>query len=88
MFLVERNLTSQPGRKNSAQLLSAREAADILNISRPYLICLLEQGEIPFKNGQVLAKDVFDYKKMITDERLSALNELAAQAQELGMGYE
>jgi uncharacterized protein YbjQ (UPF0145 family) len=37
---------------------------------------------------RVLAKDVFDYKQRIDTERLNALNELAAQAQELGMGYE
>jgi uncharacterized protein YbjQ (UPF0145 family) len=37
---------------------------------------------------RVLAKDVFDYKQRIDADRLKALDELAAQAQALGMGYE
>jgi hypothetical protein len=35
-----------------------------------------------------LVKDVFEYKQRIDTERLKALDELAAQVQELGMGYE
>jgi hypothetical protein len=52
----------------------------------------LEQGKIPFRkvgtHRRVLAKDVFDYKQCIDSDRLKVLNELTAQAQELGMGYE
>ncbi len=72
--------------------LSTQQAAEILNISRPYLVNLLEQGEIAFRkvgtHRRVMAKDIFEYKQRIDSERLQALNELTSQAQEHGMGYE
>jgi excisionase family DNA binding protein len=72
--------------------LSTQEIAELLNVSRPHLVELLKQGKIPFRkvgtHRRILAKDVFDYKQLIDEDRLKALNELAAQAQELGMGYE
>lgn len=72
-------------------ILTTQEAADMLNVSRPFLVKLIERGDIPFhKTGahrRIYYKDLIDYKAKIDSQRSNSLNELAAQAQELNMGY-
>lgn len=71
--------------------LSTQEAANLLNVSRPHLVSLLEKNELPHRkvgaHRRVLASDVLAYKASLLDKRNQALDELTGMSQELGMGY-
>jgi excisionase family DNA binding protein len=72
--------------------ISTQKAADLLNVSRPYLIKLLESGQIPFRktgtHRRVKVADVLEYKARMDAEADRAYAELVEQGQDLGLGYE
>lgn len=71
--------------------ITTQEAANLLNVSRPYLIELLESKMIPYKkvgtHRRILAKDIFAYKARDEEERLKVLEELTSEGQKLKLGY-
>lgn len=71
--------------------LTTQQAADILNVSRPFLIEQLEKKVIPHHkvgtHRRVLFQDLMNYKKQMDRQRLDTLEKLAQQAEDLGLGY-
>ena len=72
--------------------LTSVQAADILHVSRPFLINLLEAGQIPYrrvgKHRRIRMEDVMNYKQAIDQEREAVLDRLVEDAQEQDMGYD
>ena len=69
--------------------LTTQEAADMLNISRPSLIQLLDEGKIEFRrigtHRRVRFEALMEYKRQADADRRKVLEELAAYDQELGI---
>lgn len=72
--------------------LTTQEAADLLNVSRPHIVKLLEEGLLPFhrtgKHRRVRFADLMQFKTERERASEQAMEELAKQAQQLAMGYE
>lgn len=67
--------------------LTTQKAADLLNVSRPYLVKLIEEDEIPHHkvgtHRRIRAKDLFKYKKRRDADRETALQKLIELGQEM-----
>jgi len=101
IFLVNKlmlEVLTQLGQGNVVNItpihaeLTTQEGADILNISRPTFIKLLDSGVVPHSRTgnrrKVAYTDIMKYKEKLEEQRLQSLNELSALDQDIqGMGY-
>lgn len=69
--------------------LSTQQAADILNVSRPYFIKLLEEGKMPFRKvgeqRRVRYQDLLAYMEAYQKAANAALEEMTADAEDMGL---
>lgn len=89
------NVLTQVSQGNAISLvpmhqeISTQQAADLLSVSRPHLVKLLEQGNIPFRkvgsHRRVKLTDVIDYRGTVDKERNKTLDELSQLSQDMGM---
>jgi excisionase family DNA binding protein len=71
--------------------MTTQQAADVLNVSRPYMVKLLEEGKIPCrtvgKYRRLRFDDLMACKLKDDEARAKVLDQLTVEAEELVMGY-
>ena len=71
--------------------MTAQEAAEFLNVSRPFVVKQMETGILPHHkvgtHRRIRFQDLLAYKKDIDQRRELSLSELTSEAQRLGLGY-
>lgn len=83
--------------------LTTSQAAELLGMSRPTLVDLLEKGEMPYRmvgtHRRIRRRDVLAYRERTQrgrsaaaverprEDRLRGLNEMAEYTESLGLGY-
>ncbi|MDE0674133.1 MAG: excisionase family DNA-binding protein [bacterium] len=71
--------------------LTSQQAADLLNVSRPYLIKMLENKEIPYRRvgnrRRIRLSDLINYKRNSEESRRRVFRDLTRDAQDMGLGY-
>ncbi|SCK06277.1 helix-turn-helix domain-containing protein [Streptomyces sp. WMMB 322] len=69
--------------------LTTQQAADLLNVSRPFLVGLLQAGEIEYrtvgKHRRITASSLMEYKRKDDERRREAADELTRLNQEMGL---
>ena len=72
-----------------SQQLTTQRAADLLGVSRPHLIKLLEAGDLPYHKAgshrRIYLRDIVAYQKRRDLERKQALDRIAKEAYEAGL---
>ena len=69
--------------------LTTQQAADLLNVSRPFFVGLLEDGQIPYRkvgtHRRVKTTDLLRFKRESYEKRMEALQRMTDFAQEFDL---